>query len=89
MSRFVDELEALEPPADVAEAHDDLTAAFRESAELTAQAARELRDGDEQALRDIARELSDRSPIDRRAEAAVQVLVEKDYVLDLDFDLGR
>jgi hypothetical protein len=89
IARFVDDLEALEPPADVAGAHDDLTAAFRETADLTAAAARATRAGDDGALRDLARRLSDSSEVDKRAEDAVQVLVEAGYVLDLDFDLGR
>jgi hypothetical protein len=88
IARFVDGLEALEPPQEVARAHADLAAAFRESAALTALAADELRDGDEEGVRDIARKLSDRSAVDKRAEDAVQVFVENDYVLDLDFELG-
>jgi len=89
IGRFVDDLEALEPPADVAKAHADLAAAFQETADLTAEAAQATREGDDQALRKLARRLSDRSPVDQRAEDAVQVLVEAGYVLDLDFDLGR
>jgi hypothetical protein len=89
ISRFVDELEAIEPPPDAAAAHADLTAAFQESADLTAEAAQAVREGDDAALRAIERRLSDRSSTDKRAEDAVQVLVEQGYVLDLDFELGR
>ena len=85
---FVDDLAALEPPKEVAQAHDDLTAAFRESGDLTRQAAQKLRDGDEKGLQQIAAKLQGESAKQKQANKALATFKQKGYKLDLDFGVG-
>jgi ElaB/YqjD/DUF883 family membrane-anchored ribosome-binding protein len=85
---FVDELAALEPPHEVAQAHSDLTAAFRESGDLTRQAARKLRAGDKKGLEQVAAKLRGESDKQKQAAKALKTFSDKGYRLDLDFGLN-
>jgi hypothetical protein len=85
---LADDLEGLHPPAEVAQAHKDLTAAFRESSDLTKQAAQKLRAGDEKGLQKVADKLRADSPKQKQAAKAIQTLKAKGYKLDLDFGLS-
>jgi hypothetical protein len=84
---FVDELDGLHPPAEVARAHKDLTAAFRESSDLTKQAAQKLRAGDQKGLQAVADKLTADSPKQKQAAKAIRTLEAKGYELNLDFGL--
>jgi hypothetical protein len=84
---LVDDLDALHPPEEVAQAHKDLTAAFRESSDLTKQAAKKLRAGDEKGLKKVADKLRAESATQKQAAKAIQTLKARGYKLDLNFAL--